>query len=126
MAQSIVERVLEYKKEKNLGTVTRIMINIGEYSFLNEDQLKFGINAMIEDTKLDNVNIDIEENKGKIECSECGYRGRPETDLNEEDEEKYHLNKSFLSFKCPKCSSSNTKIISGREVNLKGIEVEEE
>ena len=126
VAQSVVKRVIEYKNKKNLGKVTKIMIEIGEYSFLNEEQLKFGINAMIEDTELSNVNIKITEKKGRIRCSECGYEGEPDTELSEEEEEKYHLNKSLLSFKCPKCSSKNTKIISGRDVNLKGIEVEEE
>lgn len=125
MAQSVVKKVIKFVKEEGIKKVTQINIEIGEYSFLNEEQLEFGISAIAEETEIEGVDIRISKKDGKIKCSDCGYSGPTKNNLNDKDKEQYHLKQNLVSFECPECGETATEIVEGREVKLKGIEVEE-
>nr|MDO8082233.1 hydrogenase maturation nickel metallochaperone HypA [Candidatus Freyarchaeota archaeon] len=125
-AVSIVETVTRVAEANNVKKVLEINVEIGQFTFINPEQLKFLFEIASDNTPLKNSKLNILTVPGKLHCNDCGYSGDA---ISEEDQKKAHLLQLVgFSAKCPRCNSSNTEIIGGRELNIKNIkaEVEEE
>ncbi|RLG56744.1 MAG: hydrogenase maturation nickel metallochaperone HypA [Candidatus Hydrothermarchaeota archaeon] len=119
-AQNILEVALKSAEKNNAEKIKKIKIEIGEFTFLNPEQLKFVLETISKDTIAENSKIEIEIKKGKIKCHSCGYIGnvKPEVEIHN----PYIVGVGIFS--CPKCKNNNTEIIEGRECNIKSIEIE--
>lgn len=123
-AVSIVDSVVRVAEANNVKKVLEINVEIGQFTFVNPEQLKFLFEIASDNTPLKNSKLNIQIIPGKLHCNDCGYSGDA---ISEEDQKKAHLI-SLIGFsaKCPICNSSNTEIIGGRELNIKNIKAEVE
>lgn len=90
----IVELILAEAKNRNAEKVSRVSLEIGEFTFLGEEQLKFAFEVLTKGTIAEGAQIDIKTAKGKIECA-CGYSGSP---VEPDD-----LHSLSPVLECPKC-----------------------
>lgn len=119
---SIVETVTRVAEVNNVKKVLEINVEIGQFTFVNPEQLKFLFEIASNNTPLKNSKLNITLVPGKLHCNDCGYSGNA---ISEEDQRKAHLLPLVgFSAKCPMCNSSNTEITGGRELNIKNIKAE--
>jgi len=95
----IVELILAEAKKRDAEKVSRVAIEIGEYTFLGEEQLRFAFEVLTKDTIARDAAIDITTTKGTVECR-CGYSGAPE--------QPDGLHSLAPILKCPKCGNIAT------------------
>lgn len=121
-AVSIVETVTRVAEANNVKNILEINVEIGQFTFINPDQLRFLFEIAADKTPLKNSKLNILTVPGKLHCNDCGYSGDA---ISEEDQKKAHLFPLVgFTAKCPKCNSGNTEIIGGRELNIKNIKAE--
>ena len=120
-AVGIVETVVDVAKKHNATKIKKIELVVGEFSMLNNDQLIFAFEIASEGTLAQGAEVLITEQKGQIDCQECGFSGAIEKQTKEVD----HLIVDLTNiFECPKCHSNKTKISGGRDIYVNNIEVE--
>jgi hydrogenase nickel incorporation protein HypA/HybF len=107
LAQDIIETIGR-SVTGNLSKITAIHIEVGEFSGVVIESLEFGLNVVLQDKNLADVKVNISVVPAAAVC-ECNYE-YPVKDILEA---------------CPKCNSYNRKIISGTDVIIKSIEIEE-
>lgn len=90
----IVELILAEAMRRDAEKVSHVAIEIGEFTFLGEEQLKFAFEVLTKDTIAQDAKVDITTTKGTVECG-CGYSGAPE------QPDELHTLAPIL--KCPKC-----------------------
>ncbi|MHA1410123.1 MAG: hydrogenase maturation nickel metallochaperone HypA [Candidatus Odinarchaeia archaeon] len=116
-AEMIINTVLASASDYNVEKILQINLEIGEFTLLNHHQLRFALKTLAKGTIAEGAKITIKTIKGSIKCEKCGYEGTRQV------EDIDHMMISFTPFTCPKCSSPDTVIISGREVNIKNIQL---
>ena len=90
----IVEVILSEAKKRDAEKVSRVSLEIGEFTFLGEEQLRFAFEVLSKGTIMQGANLDVRMAKGSIECK-CGYSGAPE--------QPDDLHSLSPVLKCPKC-----------------------
>lgn len=110
IAQNIVEIVRQSVPADELENVTAIKLKIGEMAGVVADSLEFGFMAITSETELENVKLQIEKVPFIFKCNECGRES----------------GNQFGMTICPHCGSTNTKILSGMEIQVVEVEVKEE
>jgi hydrogenase nickel incorporation protein HypA/HybF len=111
MTSQIVESVLREAREHQASRVLEVHITIGEYTFLNPEQLTFWFDLLSENTLLEGSRLEITEKEGVVSCSDCGYRGT----TNQEDDPEFHFSTPTLA--CPHCGG-RTQIEEGKECTI--------
>jgi len=116
LAVSIIETVLNVAKENNVKKILEINLEIGDLTAVNEDRLRFTLEIASKDTIAENAKINIKKKPGQIVCMKCGYKGvlRPL-------EDNTPFMQLLTALKCPKCGSTLTEIIGGRELGVTNI-----
>ena len=110
IANSILEAV---QKEANRypGTrATKVGIRIGELAAIDEEALRFCFEVLARDTALEGLQLEIELCSRKHRCQDC--------DCN-------FIVREY-DFRCPKCGKVTVQCISGDELELAFVEVEED
>ena len=118
MANSMVEAILDTAKKNDAISVTEAVLEVGELTMLNPEQLRFMMDVLIKDTIMEDADIIINMIPIEIECEKCGFKGISETDENMD-----HL---MAVATCPKCDSTRVHVIQGQECNIKTIKIERE
>jgi hydrogenase nickel incorporation protein HypA/HybF len=91
------------------GTRARCVgVRIGELAGIDPESLRFCFQAMVKDSDLEGLELEIEERKRRHRCA-CG------TEFAVEGYE----------FQCPRCGNAVTQCVSGDELELAYVEVEE-
>ena len=115
IAGAIIDAVLEAAKKNNARKVNEIIIEVGELTALNPDQLRFIFETITRGTVAQGAKYDIQTVKPLINCRGCSYSGPIEFF------EKLHF---FLPvIKCPGCGGSEVDIVAGRECCVKKIKI---
>lgn len=109
IAQSILERAMEESAQRNDARVTRIGVRIGELSGVDPEALSFGFEALVKDTALEGLILEIDFRRRMQRCTGCCC------------EFETHM----LFSPCPRCSSASTVCISGDELDIVFIELED-
>lgn len=110
IATAILERVeLEASKRPGIR-VTKVGVRVGELSGVDPDALSFGFEALVKDTVLDPLALDIELCARKQRCPACG------TTFFVKD----------YDVVCPQCREPATECVSGNELDIAYLEVAEE
>lgn len=107
VAQNIIEAVKQSVSEIDLPKVKSIKLKIGEFSNVVIYSLLFSLEAITKDTELKNLNVDIENIPFKAKCNDC----------------RRDFTNEFMIMICPECNSKNTVIVSGEELELVEIEI---
>ena len=109
IARSVLDMVKQNVAEKDLPKVRSIMMRIGELAGVMPDSLEFCYQALTSDTLLSQSSLCIERVPFQIECQQC---------------HQLSLNERGFAF-CPLCGSSNTTLLSGDELHVAAIELNE-
>ncbi len=113
MMTQIVDSILSEAKQRSATKVEGVDLEIGEYTLLGEEQMRFAFELMTRDTILEGAKLNIRPIQGKIKCHNCGYEGPMSV-----SEDSPHRSVPILS--CPKCSGV-AEITEGRECLVRNI-----
>ena len=118
IAKALVENVIAEAEKNNASSVSEVVVEVGELSFIGIDQFKFAYGILSKEIELIARSVlTIVEIDAEISCESCGHSGP----LERLDEPATH----FITpmFACPKCSGK-VKIEKGRECTIKNIRME--
>jgi hydrogenase nickel incorporation protein HypA/HybF len=110
LAQNIVDSIREYVAKDKLFLVRKIRMGIGNASGVVSESLIFAFNAIVEETPLANATMETELVPFIVHCHECNN--------DSENDSGYSI--------CAHCDSTEIIILSGTELILKQIEIDDE
>ena len=109
IAQSLLDIVRQHVEEDELQRVRELKVRVGEFAGVVPDSLEFCFQAMVAETSLRQCELRIERVPFRIRCNRC---------LN--------ISPSENGFGiCPNCGSVETVILSGKELQVVEIELED-
>lgn len=103
IAVSAIPKTIQDPKIKQLN------LKIGKLTAIVPQSLKFCFEIASKDTLLNGAVLNIEEIPIVAECKDCQHEWSIDEPV----------------FKCPKCDSGSLNIISGREMNITSLELED-
>lgn len=106
---TIVESIIDILKGQVKGKITSIKLRIGEMSGVVPDALRFSFQIASEGTIAEEATLYIEHVPLTAKCSDCS--------------ETFHIQN--YCFECYMCGGSNFKVITGRELMIEEVEVED-
>ena len=109
IVQNIIKTVENLIKEYPCKKITKAVILIGKFSGVEPDLLKTALEFFKKESPLEEAEIVLELEDLKIKCLECGVE----------------MIKDRWDLTCSNCGSFNTKVISGEEMILKTLELED-
>lgn len=107
IAHCLVEAACEAAEQEG-GRVTRLVARIGVLSGVVEDALRFSFDLAAEGTLCEGAALEIEDVSVSVHCPRCD---QPRT-LRE-----------YWHFVCPVCGNPTPKLLTGRELELKSVEI---
>ncbi len=107
VAQNIFDIVRKNIPEESEEKVVKIHLKVGELSGVVPDSLSFCIDIIKDESNFKNVFIEIEQVPITAHCQLCGKTSQLE----------------FGVFFCPNCQSTNIKLLTGRELDIVDIEL---
>jgi hydrogenase nickel incorporation protein HypA/HybF len=111
IAVGIVNAVLGEAEARGLGAVSSVYVRLGALSGVDRNALLFSFSIACEDTSLAGSRLEIEEVPLVIACEPCGT----ESDAASPD-----------CLQCPHCGGFATRVVQGRELELRAFEAAEE
>ena len=109
IAQSIIETIKEHVPENRLPDVSSVIVKVGEMSGVIAESLKFSFSAIIVDSELRNTKLVIQEIPFVLYCNDCLSSIHTEYGLRV----------------CSNCGNRNTKVVSGLELHVGEIVLED-
>jgi hydrogenase nickel incorporation protein HypA/HybF len=109
IATSVLEAVTIETRRYPGCRPRRVGLRIGELAGIDPDSLRFCFQALVRDTELHEIELEIQCCPRRQRCLGC----RLEFTVRDYD------------FQCPECGSSLTEYVSGDELELAYLEVEE-
>jgi len=109
IANSVLEAVRSEMVRYPETSPCKVGVRIGEMAAIDQDALRFCFEAMIPETDLASLELAIEVCPRRHRCEECG---------------REFVVRDYDS-RCPQCASLETACISGDELELAYLEVEE-
>ena len=109
IANSVIEAVRRELTRYPESIASKVGLKIGELTAIDPEALRFCFEALLRDTDLAGVQLEIESCQRRHLCRRCG---------NEFVVEGY-------DFKCPLCGSAESECVGGEELELAFIEVED-
>jgi hydrogenase nickel incorporation protein HypA/HybF len=90
--------------------VKRVNLKVGKLSAVVASSLRFCFDVSVKGTALENAELNIQEVPVTARCEDC----RHQWDIDQP------------VFRCPDCNSSRIEMLSGRELDIESIEIEDE
>jgi len=109
VAQNILEIVREHIAPQNRKKVRTIRLKIGELAGIVPDSLRFCFDAVKNDSFLNNASLEVEYILITAQCKHC--------------EKISPLD--YGVFFCPACSSADIVLLTGNELNIVEIELDD-
>ena len=108
---SIAENIVNIVQENLRGTglIRSVKIKVGELATVIPDSLEFCFSAVTNGTILENAKLDIEIVPIVAHCENCGTNSEIQG----------------LSFRCKKCGGADVEIVSGNELQVVEIELDD-
>ncbi len=110
IAENIVEIIHQYVPADERKRVRNVFTSVGEQSGVVADSLEFSFQAITASTELELSRLVIETVPFIIRCTECGGENRTEMGGRQ----------------CPACNSLDTTVLSGTDLRVREIELEDE
>lgn len=108
IAQNIVDIVRQSVSQAELAEVRVVRVKLGRFSGVVADSLDFCFSAIAAETALANAHLEFEHIPFRVKCHQC--KKMFENDIG------------FVV--CPECGGGNTAVLSGRELQVSEIELE--
>ena len=109
IAEGVLDIVRQYVPERETRGVKIIKMKIGTLAGVVPDSLEFCFSAIIQGTSLQGAVLEIERVPLVLECRECHVRSQ--VDIG--------------TFLCPACGGISVAVMSGEELQVTEIELEE-
>jgi len=109
----IVDSVLEVVAKHDAKRVEEVDLEVGEFTMLGEEQMKFAYEVLAKDTVLEGSMLNFKTVKGRVRCGSCGYDG--EMSILED-----MPHKAVPVLECPRCHEP-AEITAGRECVVRNI-----
>lgn len=114
MTTQIVESVLKEAHGKKAKKVIEVRVIIGSLTFLNPEQVRFWYEMLTKDTIMEDSNLVIQTEKGRVRCPRCDYEG----DFKCANDSSFHV--PVPTLQCPVCNGV-VNIVSGKHCTIKRI-----
>jgi hydrogenase nickel incorporation protein HypA/HybF len=108
IALSIIDLASKQAREAGAREIKEVELDIGTMSGVELEALNFAMKVAVKNTMLEKSRIKINHITASAECLECGHA----------------FNTRAILGPCPECSALNTRIISGRELQVKSLLIE--
>lgn len=108
VTESILEIALRHAQDAGAGKITDLYLVIGELSTVVDESVQFYWDFVSEGTAAEGAKLHFRRIPAELLCQACGHSYSVKEDLT-----------------CPKCHSSNVRIVAGREFSLEAIEVDQ-
>jgi len=109
IANSILEAVASEMRRHRETRATKVGVRIGELTAVDAESLRFCFEALSRDTDLEGLQLEIELCPRRHRCDPCGQT----------------FSVRDYDFACPQCGTMETKYVSGDELELAYVEVEQ-
>lgn len=109
IAESILARVQRELAERGGGKATKVGVRVGELSGVDPAALSFGFEALVKDTPFERLILEIDYRKRRQRCASCGCE----------------FETSMLFSACPDCGGGEAFWLSGDELDIAFIELED-
>jgi len=77
IASAIVESVLGFAEKQRAARIVEVRLTIGEFTHIEQEQLRFCFHAITKETVLEDSALEIETSDAAVRCPHCGYAGPP-------------------------------------------------
>lgn len=108
ITQSILDIVLQHGEENGARKVTKVVLTIGAMTQVVGECVKFCFDIMSKGTIAEGAELEINDVPTRVKCPQCG-------DVFEGED---------LIFICPRCQIASGDIISGKELDVTSIVIE--
>ncbi len=108
IAQQILEIVEQHLPDPAEGRVAAIKLRVGEMAGIVTESLEFCFNAIAEGTPAEGAALVIESMPIVVRCKDCEAESRLD----------------FMIFSCPSCGGRNVRMVSGNELHVVELELE--
>jgi hydrogenase nickel incorporation protein HypA/HybF len=108
IALNIIDIASKTAKDAGATKINEVELEVGILSGVVIEALEFALESAIKNTLLENAKININRIKARAKCNNCNTEFEP----------------GDLIAECPVCSSFDFKIINGRELRVKSINVD--
>ena len=109
IAQSIIDIVHQYVPANDRPQVKTVFVKVGKLAGIVPDSLEFNFSAITADTPLANARLTIEHIPFTIQCNVCNIISEQEAG----------------TVLCPQCGSLDTHTLTGTELQVTAIDVNE-
>ncbi len=109
IASSILEVIVAEASKRPDQRICAVGLRIGELSSVDRDALTFALEALTRETPWENLKVEIEWCPRRQKCSLC--------------DEEYTVEDYEID--CPKCGDARSTLISGTELDIAYLELEE-
>jgi hydrogenase nickel incorporation protein HypA/HybF len=109
IANSILDAVRTEAARNPGGQPRKVAVRIGELAAVDADALRFAFEVLTRDTDLESLELDIEICPRRQRCA-CGFE----------------FNVTGCELQCPQCDAERTQCISGDQLELAYLEIEEQ
>ncbi len=109
IAMSIVEIAETEAKVANSAKILNMQLDVGTMAGIEYYALDTALEMAVKNTLLENAVIKVNKIQARAKCIDCGN----EFDMNN------------ITDSCPQCNGLFSDVISGKELKIKSIEIEE-
>jgi hydrogenase nickel incorporation protein HypA/HybF len=114
IASGLVEKLLDFAEKNPDKKIVEVRVAIGEFTLIEEEQLRFCYESIITEMPLAGASLKIEPVLGKVVCPSCSYSGPP----------KYWEGAlhgvPVATLECPDCGKA-TRVTEGAECAIRSI-----
>ena len=114
IASNLVESVLEFANSPPPKKVLKVLLQIGELTCVEPDQLQFCYQSIIPETAIAESTLEIERVPAEVKCPHCNYAGPP----------KYwddaQTAAPVATLQCPECGKA-TETTRGHDCTIRNV-----
>ncbi len=107
VVQTLIETVQQHAKQEQAGKVSRIAIEVGALTCIDQDRIQFCFDMVKSDADMHGSELQINTVTATAKCQDC--------------HNTFELKN--LGLPCPTCGSYSYDMITGNELNLTEIEL---
>ena len=109
IANSVLEAVRAEVQRRPGARLLKVGLRVGELAGVDPEALSFGFQALVKGTEFEPATLEIDSRPRRHRCGECGHE---------------FIVREYNVY-CPRCGTASTECISGDELELAYLEVEE-
>ena len=108
LATNIIDIIKEEMKKYGGSKLSKIFIDVGEFTHIDPETLQFAFEMISKDTEFERTLVEIKKIPLILSCSDC----------------KKEFSGDEPIFSCPICKSDKVEILKGREFRITELEID--